>query len=94
MDEVLSNFFPEPLDGGFFKGAKLFLALPPSGPPKGGKSPSDDWVLKSPLLVFRSGSDGSIELKEDDVDEDLEVANCCDALWILVSALVVFLGGS
>ena len=56
----------------------MLRELPLTAPPNGGKSPRDDWVLKTPLVVLRSGKDWSTELKEDAVEEDLDVANCCD----------------
>ena len=90
----MSCCLPELAGGIFLRGANVFRELLPSVPPKGGRSPSDDWVLKTPFVGLRSGNDWSTELNEDEVDEDLEVANCCEALWILVSALVLFLSGS
>ena len=65
----------ELLEGIFFRGAKVFRALVLSWPPSGGKSPKDDCVLKTPLLWWRSGNEWSIELKEDELDDDFDVAS-------------------
>ena len=90
----MSGGLLELADGIFLRGAKVFRELVPIEPPKGGKSPNDDWLLKTPFEILRSGNDGSTELNEDDVDDDLDVANCWEALCILNSALVLFLDGS
>ena len=77
---LLSVDFFNPLDWFFFIGANALRVLLVIAPPNGGRSPKEDCVLKTPLDWLRSGSEWSIELKDDVVEEPFDVANCWVAL--------------
>ena len=75
LGKLPSKDLPDVFEGVFLRGANVFRALPTAWPPSGGKSPRDDWVLKTPLAGWRSGKDWSTELNDDEVEEDFDVAN-------------------
>ena len=86
FDKWFSRDFAE-FEGTFLIGANVFRALLPSWPPIGGRSPKDDCALNMPFVCCRSGRDWSIELNDEEVEDDFDVANWVDVFFMFESPL-------
>ena len=86
FDMLLSEDLLVELEGNFLRGDNVFRAL--LWPPSGGKSPNDDWVLKTSLGGWRSDKDWSTELNDDEL-EDFDAANWWAILCEFESPLTI-----